>query len=85
VVITQQFWVLNEQWQTCAWVVRLGQNWVPHTWLLNTGPNGYDYRASDLHQLSRVAQMRVLHALMRRPNIITTMIYRNLICQPDHT
>jgi SNF2 family DNA or RNA helicase len=26
VVITQQFWVLNEQWQACAWVVRLGQN-----------------------------------------------------------
>jgi hypothetical protein len=38
-VITQKFWVLNEQQQPCAQVVRLGQNIVPHTWLLNTGPN----------------------------------------------
>jgi len=63
-VITQKFWVLNEQQQAFARVVRLGQNRVPHTWLLNTGPNGYDSRASDLHQLSGVAQMRVLHSLM---------------------
>jgi len=50
-VITQKFWVLNEQRQAFAQVVRLGQNRVPHRWLLNTGPNGYDNRASDLHQL----------------------------------
>jgi hypothetical protein len=52
---------------------------------LNTGPNGYDNRASDLHQLSGVAQMRVLHGLMNRPNITTTMIYQILKCCQDHT
>jgi hypothetical protein len=41
-VITQKFWALNEQHEAFAWVVRLGPNRVPHTWLLNTGPNGYD-------------------------------------------
>ena len=39
-VIDQKFWVLNEQRQAFAQVFRLGQNRVPHTWLLNTGPNG---------------------------------------------
>jgi len=63
-VITQKFWVLNEQRQAFALVVRLGQNRVPHRWLLNTGLGGYDNRVSDLHQLSGVAQMRVLHGLM---------------------
>jgi SNF2 family DNA or RNA helicase len=38
-VITQKFWLLHDQWQTFARVVQLGQNRVPHTWLLNTGPN----------------------------------------------
>jgi len=46
---------------------------------------GYDNRASDLHQLSGVAQMKVLHGLMNRPNITTTMIYRILECHQDHT
>ena len=41
-VITQKFWVLNEQWQAFAPVVQFGQNRVPHTWLLNTGPSGYN-------------------------------------------
>jgi len=84
-VITQKFWVLNEQHQAFARVVRLGQNRVPHTWLLNTGPNGYDNRASYLHQPSGVAQMRVLHGRMNRPNITTTMIYRIPECRQDHT
>jgi len=83
-VITQKFWALNEQRQAFAQVVRLGQNRVPHTWLLNTGPNGYENRASDLHQLAGVAQMRVLHDLINRPNITTTMIYRILECRQDH-
>jgi len=84
-LITQEFWVLNAQHQTFAWGVRLGQNRVPHTWLLNTGPNGYNNRASDLHQLSVVAQMRVMHGLTNRLNITTTMIYRILECCQDHT
>jgi len=79
-VITRMFWVLNEQRLVIARVARLGQNRVPHTLLLNTRPNGYDIRASDLHPLSGVAQMRVLHGLMNRPNITTKMIYRNLEC-----
>jgi hypothetical protein len=83
-VITEKFWVLNEQRQAFARVVRLGQNRVPHRWLLNTGPNGYDNRPSNLHQLSGVAQMRVLQGLMNRPNITTTMIYRILECRQDH-
>jgi len=83
-VTTQKFWVLNEQRQAFARVVRLGQNRVPHTWLLITEPNGYDNRASDLHQLSGVAQMRVLHGLINRPNNTTTMIYWILECRQDH-
>jgi len=35
-VITRKFWVLNALLQAIARVVRLGQNSVPHTWLLNT-------------------------------------------------
>jgi hypothetical protein len=77
-VTTQKFWVLIEQRQEFARVVRLVQNRVPHTWLLNTGPNGYDNRARDLHQLSGVAQIKVLNILMNRPNITTTMIYQIL-------
>jgi len=84
-VITKKFWVLIEQRQAFARVVRLGQNGVPHTWLLNTGPGGYDNRASDLHQLSGVAQMKVLDGLMSRLNITTSMIYRILECPKDHT
>jgi len=62
-VTTQKFCLLNEQRQAFARVVWLGQNRVPHTWLLNTGPGGYDNCASHLHQLSGVAQMRVLHSV----------------------
>jgi len=83
-VITQKFWVLNEQWQAFAWVVWLGRNRVPYTWLLNTGSKGYDNTVSDLHQLSGMAQMRVLHGPMNRLNITTTMIYQILECRPDH-
>ena len=54
-VITQKYWVLNEQRQAFARVVQLGQNRVPHTCLLNTGPGGYDNCGSDLHKHSGVA------------------------------
>ena len=84
-VITLLFWELNEQRQAFERVVRLGQNRVPHTWLLITGPGGYDNRASDLHQLCGVAQMRVLHGLFSRPNITTSMIYRILESRDDYT
>jgi len=84
-VITQKFWLLNEQRQAFAWGVRLGQDRVPLTWLLNTSPGGYENHASYLHQLSGVAQMRVLHCLMSRPNITMTMIYQSLVSWEDHT
>jgi len=63
-VITLKLWVVHKQRQAFARVVRQGQNRVPHTWLLNTGPGGYNYRACDLHPYSEAAQMRVLHGLM---------------------
>jgi len=48
VVITQKFWVLNEQCQAYAQIVQLWRNRVPHTWQMNTGPSGFDNRASNL-------------------------------------
>jgi hypothetical protein len=85
VVITQKFWVLNKQQQAFARVAWLGQNRVPHEWLLNTGPGGYDNRTSDLQQLSGVARMNVLHGLMSRPNITRSMIYWIVESREDHT
>jgi len=84
-VIAQKFWVLHEQRQAFAQVVRVGQNRVPHTWVLNTGPGGYDNHASDLHQQSGVAQMTVLHGLISWPNITTSMRYSILEAREDHT
>jgi hypothetical protein len=84
-VISRKFWAFNERRQAFARVVRLGQNHVPHMWLLNYEPNGYENRASDLHLLSGVAQIRVLYGLMNRPNITTTMTYRILECRQDNT
>jgi len=85
VVTTQNFWVFIEQCQAFAQVVQLGQHRVPHTWLLNTGPGGYDHCVSDLHHHSGVAQMRVLYNMMSRPNITTSMIHRILVSHEDHT
>jgi hypothetical protein len=85
VVITQKFRVLNELWQAFAQVVRLGQNCVPRTCSLNTGPGGYDNRANDLHKHSGGAQFRVLHGLISRTNITTSIIWRVLEACEDHT
>jgi len=84
-VITQMFWVLNEQWQAFARVVWSEQNTVPQPWSHNMGPGGSDYCVSDLRQRSGVAQMRVLHGLMSRPNFIMSMIYRILEYPEEHT
>jgi len=84
-VITQKFWVLNEQRHAFPPVVWLGHNRVPHTWILNTRSNGYDNRVSDLHLLSGLAQMRVLHSLMNRHNIATMMIYQIPECRQFYT
>jgi hypothetical protein len=84
-VITQMLWLLNERRQAFAWVARLGQTRVRHTWLLNTGPGGYDNCASDLHQLSGMAQRKVLHGVNCLLNITTSMINRILVSREDHT
>jgi hypothetical protein len=84
-VRTQVFWILNELCQAFIQVFRLGQNIVPHTWQLNNRPGGYDIRASDLHQLPVVPQIRVVCGLMSQLNITTSMIYRILECREDHT
>ena len=60
------------------------QHRVPDTWLLNTGPGGYDNRGSDLHLHSGVAQMSILHGLMSRPNIMTSIIYWILESPENH-
>jgi len=83
--ITQKFWVLNEKQQAFLRVVRQGQTRVPHTWLINTGPGGYDNHTSDLHQHSGVPRMKVLHGMMNRPNIIMSMTYGILDYYEDHT
>jgi hypothetical protein len=84
-VITQKFWVLNEQQQAFAQDVRLGQNRVSHTWIRKTGTIGYDNGVSNLHQHYGVVQIRVLHGSMSRPNITTSMIYWILEAREDHT
>jgi hypothetical protein len=83
-VTTQKLWEFNAQCQSFAQVVQLGQNGVPYAWLPNTGHTGYDNRPIDLHQLSGVAQLRVLHGLMSQPNIMTSMIYQIMRCHPDN-
>jgi hypothetical protein len=84
VVITQKCGVWNKQWHAFARVVWLGQNRVPHAWLLNTSPGVYDNRGSDLHQHTGVAQMRVQHGLISRPNITTSLICQILEAHEDH-
>ena len=84
-VITRKFWVLNEPWQKFARVVWLGHNRVPHTCLLNSGPCGYDNHPSDLHQLSGVAKMNVLHRLMSQRNIMTSRVNDILDSVEDDT
>lgn len=84
-VITQNLWVSNLQRKALAPVVRLGQNRVLQTWLLNTRPKGYDNGGSDLHQRSAVAQWGVLNGVMSRPNFMNLMKNGFLGCCQDHT
>jgi len=82
--MTPTFLGLNMQQPAFGRVVWLWQNWVSHTWLLNTGPGGYDNKVSDLHQLPAVTSMRVLHGQMSWPNITTSMMYHILGCRENH-
>jgi hypothetical protein len=79
------FWVLNEQRQAVAWVVCLQQTRLTPKWLWNTEPGCYDTTASDLHQLSAVAQINVQLGLISRPNIMAWMIYHIQQCQMDNS
>jgi hypothetical protein len=83
--ITQKFRRSTEQYWVFAQVVRLKQNRIPHRWQLNTGPNCYENRASDLHQLSRVPQLRIQYGLMSRPNTTLSMKYQILECSQDQS
>jgi len=84
-VIAQKLWVLNEQQQAFAQVVWLGQIRVPHTWLPNTSPGGYNNHTSNLHQPSGVVQMSILHGFMSSPKITTSIIYQILEPREDHS
>jgi len=84
-VMMQKFLILNEQWPGFAQVVRLVQNPVPHTWVLNAGSVDYYICARDFHIHSSVAQMRVLHGFMRLLNITTSMIHQILHAPEDHS
>jgi len=83
-VTTQKFWVLNEQWQAFAQVVHRGQSRAAYTEQLNTGQSGYDNSTSDIHQLSAVAQIRVLPDVMSCQNIMTSLMNQILQCREDH-
>ena len=78
VVILQKPWVLNEQWQAFGWIVQLGQMRKPHTWLVNTGPNGFDDRVTALHMVNGTTQLHILHGLMNHLIIIKEDIYNIL-------
>lgn len=78
VVVPWIFQALNKQYQTFALVVWLGQNRIPHTWLLNTGTGGYDNHGSNPNQHSQSAQLRVRDGLLRWQNIMTLVVKWNL-------
>lgn len=63
-LITRMFWVVNMQCQALAQVVRLSQNRVPHTWILNTDSGGSHNHLNDLHHHSALRLMSVIHGLM---------------------
>jgi hypothetical protein len=78
VVILQKPGVLNEQRQDFGWIVRLGQMRKPHTWLVNTGSNGFDDRVTVLNMVNGTTQLRVLHELMNCPMIRNEDVYNVL-------
>jgi hypothetical protein len=84
-VILQKPWVLNEQRQAFGRIVRLGQMRKPHTWLVNTGPNGFDDRVTALHMVNGTTQLRVLHGLMNRPMISKEDVYNVLKTRIEET
>ena len=84
-VILQKPWVLNEQWQPFGWIVRQGQMCMPHTWLVNTGPNSFNNRVTALHMVNGTTQLRVLHGLMNCPMISMEDIYTVLKTRIEET
>lgn len=65
VVITHNFWILNDQLKAFAFVVRIGGYKVCHPSLQIADSAGYTNHPSNLHQHANVATMKVLHSLMR--------------------
>jgi hypothetical protein len=56
-----------------------------HTWLVNTGPNGFDDRVTALDMVNGTTQLRVLHRLMNRPMISKEDIYNVLKTSIEET
>jgi len=83
-IMTNKFRVLNEQWQAFVLLVQLRLNREPHTCVLNTGPAGYGYDVTDLHQHATVVQMRDLQHLMSQLYTTLSMIYPILTFCKDH-
>lgn len=83
-VIIQKFWVINEQQQAFAEVVRHGQLRVSHPCSLKTGAGRYDYHAIDFHLHYSGAEMNMLHSMMSQLNIMTSTIHQILVCHKDH-
>lgn len=77
-------WVINKQCQIFAPAVWLGQNTVPSTLLMTTGPSSYNNRVSNISQLLGVAQRKVLHGLTGGPNVPTSIQYCILECGEYH-
>jgi len=84
VVLPQKLWVLNEQQQAFAWVVRLGQNIIIHIRLLHMDPGGNDYCSIDPHQHTGVTQMRAVYSSVSRLHITTAIIFRILEFKKDY-
>lgn len=72
--LSKKFGVLNEQHLTFAWIFQLGQNRVPYTWQLNTGPICCDNQICDLHLHFCVAQTTVQYGLQSHQNIKMSII-----------
>lgn len=63
-ISTQMCYVLIEQYQAIAYVVRLREIRVPFTWLLITEPSGNITRVTDLLHLLGVAHISLLYSLI---------------------
>ena len=47
----------------------------PHTWCVNTGPNGFDDRGTVFYMVNVTTQLPVLHGLINHPMISKEDVY----------